>query len=50
MIYNFKGSSDGANPEAPLILGSNGDLYGTTYSVNGTSDYGTVFKIVLCSS
>jgi uncharacterized repeat protein (TIGR03803 family) len=47
VIYNFKGSSDGANPEAPLILGSNGDLYGTTYSVNGTSDYGTVFKIVL---
>ncbi len=46
VIYNFAGgAADGANPQASLIPGSNGDLYGTTYR-GGTSGVGTVFKIV----
>jgi uncharacterized repeat protein (TIGR03803 family) len=43
-IYNFRGTADGANPEAGLIQGSDGFLYGTTYG-GGTSTSGTVFKI-----
>ena len=30
-VYNFGGSSDGEKPEAGLIQGSDGFLYGTTY-------------------
>jgi uncharacterized repeat protein (TIGR03803 family) len=43
-IYNFGGTGNGANPEAGLIQGSDGFLYGTTYS-GGTSNAGTVFKV-----
>ncbi|MGD1021065.1 MAG: choice-of-anchor tandem repeat GloVer-containing protein [Verrucomicrobiia bacterium] len=43
-IYNFGGGSDGANPEAGLIQGSDGFLYGTT-SRGGTGKAGTVFKV-----
>jgi uncharacterized repeat protein (TIGR03803 family) len=35
---------DGANPDAPLVQGSDGYFYGTTPS-GGTNGYGTVFKI-----
>ncbi len=43
-VYNFGGSSDGKNPEAGLIQGSDGFLYGTTYG-GGTGGAGTVFKV-----
>jgi uncharacterized repeat protein (TIGR03803 family) len=43
-VYNFGGSSDGENPEAGLIQGSDGFLYGTTYG-GGTGGAGTVFKV-----
>lgn len=36
--------TDGANPAASLVHGTNGDLYGTTAN-GGTNGYGTVFKI-----
>ena len=36
-LYSFTGGNDGANPEAGLVQGSDGDFYGTTYY--------TVFKI-----
>ncbi len=42
-LYNFTNGSDGALPEAGLIL-SGKTLYGTA-SAGGTSGYGTVFKV-----
>jgi uncharacterized repeat protein (TIGR03803 family) len=45
ILYSFVGgSSDGANPEAGLTQGSDGNLYGNTY-LGGASNLGTVFKL-----
>ena len=43
-LYSFTGGNDGADPNAGLVQGSDGNFYGTTYS-GGTNDSGTVFKI-----
>jgi uncharacterized repeat protein (TIGR03803 family) len=46
-IYNFcaqKACKDGANPDSGLVLGPNGDLYGTTNG-GGSNNSGTVFEI-----
>src|ERR1039458_2345721 len=43
-LYSFAGGTDGANPAAGRVQGSDGNLYGTT-QYGGTNDYGTVFKI-----
>ncbi|HEX3719609.1 MAG TPA: choice-of-anchor tandem repeat GloVer-containing protein [Verrucomicrobiae bacterium] len=42
-LHAFLGS-DGEEPYAGLVQGSDGFFYGTTYS-GGTNNYGTVFKI-----
>ena len=42
-LHTFSGGSDGAFPEAALLQGSDGLLYGTTSA--GNSNDGTVFKI-----
>jgi hypothetical protein len=34
--------AEGGSPQAPLIFGPDGNLYGTT-SVGGTNGYGTIF-------
>lgn len=44
VLYTFSGGTDGWEPAAPLILDSDGNLYGTT-KLGGASDSGTVFKI-----
>jgi uncharacterized repeat protein (TIGR03803 family) len=45
VLYSFAGgTTDGADPAASLIQGSDGSFYGTTRS-GGTSGGGTVFKI-----
>ena len=43
-LYNFTGGSDGANPEARVIFGPNGTLYGTTVA-GGEYNDGTVFNL-----
>jgi uncharacterized repeat protein (TIGR03803 family) len=42
-LHNFN-VTDGANPEAELLQGTDGNLYGTA-SEGGTNNHGTVFKI-----
>ncbi|HXC98216.1 MAG TPA: choice-of-anchor tandem repeat GloVer-containing protein [Verrucomicrobiae bacterium] len=43
-ISSFTGGAHGANPQAGLIQGPDGDFYGTTGS-GGTNNSGTVFKV-----
>jgi uncharacterized repeat protein (TIGR03803 family) len=45
VLYSFGGgTTDGSTPYAALILGRDGNFYGTT-SNGGTNGYGTVFRI-----
>src|ERR1019366_10452272 len=45
VLHNFNNNStDGAYPQASLILDAAGNLYGTT-SQGGTYNYGTVFEL-----
>jgi uncharacterized repeat protein (TIGR03803 family) len=50
-LYSFTGSNDGGGPQAGLVQGSDGYLYGTTSGADcydeDTSSNGTVFKISL---
>jgi uncharacterized repeat protein (TIGR03803 family) len=43
-LHSFTNLAGGAYPQGGLVLGSDGNFYGTTYS-GGTNDYGTIFKI-----
>jgi uncharacterized repeat protein (TIGR03803 family) len=46
-LYAFVGSpSDGANPYAGLVQGSDGNFYGTTLS-GGTNNNGTIFRLAI---
>ena len=44
VLYSFTGKTDGANPQAALVMDAAGNLYGTT-SAGGASGNGTVFKL-----
>jgi uncharacterized repeat protein (TIGR03803 family) len=45
VLYSFTGANgDGSYPAAGLVMGANGNLYGTTY-YGGTNNDGTVFEI-----
>jgi uncharacterized repeat protein (TIGR03803 family) len=44
-VHSFaSGRTDGVSPQGSLLLGSDGDLYGTT-SAGGSNNLGTVFKV-----
>ena len=43
-LYAFQGGNDGLGPEARVIFGPDGGLYGTTTS-GGFQGYGTVFEL-----
>lgn len=43
LLHSFSGS-DGSQPRASLVLGSDGHFYGTTYK-GGADGFGTVFRI-----
>jgi uncharacterized repeat protein (TIGR03803 family) len=47
-VYDFRASSDGANPSSTLVVDTSGALYGTT-AYGGKSGFGTVFKFVPAS-
>jgi uncharacterized repeat protein (TIGR03803 family) len=44
VLHNFGSSGDGKTPYAGVLLGQNGDLYGTTL-YGGTNDTGTVYRL-----
>ncbi|HEV7927968.1 MAG TPA: choice-of-anchor tandem repeat GloVer-containing protein [Verrucomicrobiae bacterium] len=43
VLYAFSNSVDGASPRAPLLVYTNGDLYGTTF-YGGSNGSGAVFR------
>ena len=43
-LYSFVGGDDGSSPEAPVTIGPDGALYGTT-SDGGNSNGGTVYRL-----
>ena len=44
VIYSFTGGAEGANPAAPLTIGPDGQLYGTS-QYGGTNNAGSIFKL-----
>ena len=44
VLYNFSDSGNEQNPEAGLVLGSDGNFYGVTVH-GGDNDNGTVYRI-----
>ena len=43
-LRSFSGLPDGANPQAPLTQGADGNFYGTTYG-GGANGLGTIFQV-----
>jgi uncharacterized repeat protein (TIGR03803 family) len=49
VLYSFTGGTDGGYPQAALIGGAAGTLYGTTVR-GGVSNEGVVYKLIPCDS
>jgi uncharacterized repeat protein (TIGR03803 family) len=51
VLYAFgaAGPNDGASPEAGVVIGTNGSLYGST-ALGGASDNGTLFNLTLAGA
>ena len=45
VLYNFNGSSDGGNPYAGLVSGSDGNFYGVNSYNGNPANQGTIFRI-----
>jgi uncharacterized repeat protein (TIGR03803 family) len=45
VVYDFGVQPNGTGPNGPLLLGSNGNFYGTTAS-GGTANSGTVYELI----
>ena len=45
-VYNFTGTGGDGSIPTSVIVGTNGNLYGTTY-VGGQSKYGTIFELTV---
>jgi uncharacterized repeat protein (TIGR03803 family) len=43
-LHDFNGTNDGANPNAALVMGPEGALYGSTQN-GGSAGYGTLFRL-----
>ncbi len=49
VLYRFRGYADAGDPEAGLLLGQHGELFGTSWaggSVSGGWGYGAVFEVL----
>jgi len=44
ILYNFTGNNDGGEPMGNVLLGSDGNIYGTTAGY-GADNYGVVYKL-----
>ena len=44
-LYSFTGGADGRSPQAGVVQGSDGALYGTTTAGGGPGSFGTVFRV-----
>ena len=44
ILYSFKNTTDGTNPNAALVQGTDGNLYGSTAD-HGANGYGVIFKV-----
>jgi uncharacterized repeat protein (TIGR03803 family) len=45
-LFSFTGGADGGHPEASLVQGSDGNIYGTT-SIGGKGSAGTIFRFTV---